>query len=918
MTFEAPQALLLAVPLALLVYKLGRIPAPASYLRWALVPIVTLALARPVIDRGGDQVDLVLVVDRSRSMPQGSDAAAEEILGYAESRRAAGQRVGIVTFGREARVERAPSSEARFSGFQRPVDGEASDLAGALQAAEQLLPESRSARVLVLSDGRATGGDPMAAARRLALRGVPVDYRLLARQEATADVAVLDLEAPASLTSGEAFHLSATVRAASPGTAKYTLVRNGAPIGKGTLQLKGGEQRFTFRDRLEHPGLADYRLVVEGVGDTVPENDTGRAVVRVAGPQRVLLMRPDGKPGVLAQTLRADGLQVQVVPPTFSSLDALEGVSAVVLEDVPAQALGEPAMRVLDLFVRERGAGLVVTGGQRSFGQGGYFRSALEDLLPVSMELRKEQRRTPIALVVALDRSGSMSMATPDGRQKIAVAAEGVVGALTLLSEGDEAAVWVVDERAHEIVPLTPVEKGLDLGTVATIQSEGGGIYVYEALEAAGLQVMQSQKPVKHVLLFADAADSEEPKDYVRLIGDLRAKGVTVSVIGLGTPADQDAALLVDIAARGGGRIYFAESAYALPRLFAQETIEIARAAYVAEPTPLTLSGDLAMLGPVQAELSAPPTVGGYNVTYLRPGAGVAYRTGDDNKAPALALWQRGLGRVAAFCAEVDGPKAATLVGWPGYRALFGKVVRWSMAPPESQDALVRVRRDGHDLAVTVEVAPGQELSAGGASVTLLPGDGVGKPRDAVLRPEGDGRLAAHFTLDASGSYHPVVKLGGKVFKGPPATLPYAPEYEPQPPARGRELLAAMARLTGGVERLSTDGVFDRVPGGPGRTPLAPWLVALALALMVGEVALRRFFFRWQKRAVAPRVDRRREVEARATPPANGAPSTDASLPSDAQAGPQEPPAPKQEEPKPEDVADALATARDRARQRMK
>ena len=40
-------------------------------------------------------------------------------------------------------------------------------------------------------------------------------------------------------------------------------------------------------------------------------------------------------------------------------------------------------MRVLNLFVKERGGGLLMTGGPHSFGQGGYFRSALEELLPV-------------------------------------------------------------------------------------------------------------------------------------------------------------------------------------------------------------------------------------------------------------------------------------------------------------------------------------------------------------------------------------------------------------------------------------------------------------------------------------------------------------------------------------------------------
>ncbi len=74
--------------------------------------------------------------------------------------------------------------------------------------------------------------------------------------------------------------------------------------------------------------------------------------------------------------------------------------------------------------------------------------------------LRKEQWRTPVALVIAMDRSGSMSMATPDGREKVAVAPEGAVGALALLSPGDETAVRVVDSRAHEIVRLTPIEKG--------------------------------------------------------------------------------------------------------------------------------------------------------------------------------------------------------------------------------------------------------------------------------------------------------------------------------------------------------------------------------------------------------------------------------------------------------------------------
>ncbi|MFN7134760.1 MAG: VWA domain-containing protein, partial [Myxococcales bacterium] len=220
------------------------------------------------------------------------------------------------------------------------------------------------------------------------------------------------------------------------------------------------------------------------------------------------------------------------------------------------------SMRVLATSVEERGGGLLITGGPSSFGQGGYHRSPLDPLLPVSMELRPEQRRGSLAMVIAMDRSGSMAAPTADGRTKMALAAEGAVAALQLLGPGDEAGVWVVDEKAHRIVELMPIED-VPLGKVASITSQGGGIYVYEALEATAFEIDQSRKATRHIVLFSDAADSEEPGAYQQLLADLAKKKITVSVIGLGRQSDSDGALLEDIARRGGGRIYFTRPAAA-------------------------------------------------------------------------------------------------------------------------------------------------------------------------------------------------------------------------------------------------------------------------------------------------------------------------------------------------------------------
>ena len=72
-------------------------------------------------------------------------------------------------------------------------------------------------------------------------------------------------------------------------------------------------------------------------------------------------------------------------------------------------------METLASWVENTGSGLAMTGGQKSYGPGGYFKSPLERVMPISMEMRKEHRKMSVAVVVALDRSGSMSM--PHGRR---------------------------------------------------------------------------------------------------------------------------------------------------------------------------------------------------------------------------------------------------------------------------------------------------------------------------------------------------------------------------------------------------------------------------------------------------------------------------------------------------------------------
>src|SRR4030095_12710054 len=115
-----------------------------------------------------------------------------------------------------------------------------------------------------------------------------------------------------------------------------------------------------------------------------------------------------------------------------------------------------------------------------------YYRSQLEPILPVSMELRQEHRKLALAIVVAMDRSGSMGASAGGGKTKMDLANIAAVQVLDLLSPMDEFGVIAVDSSPHTIVNLKAPENVSELREeILRIDSGGGGIFIYEALSAA-------------------------------------------------------------------------------------------------------------------------------------------------------------------------------------------------------------------------------------------------------------------------------------------------------------------------------------------------------------------------------------------------------------------------------------------------
>ena len=850
--FLFPELLLLLVPLLVVYWWRARASAPGGVVRIAVLVLITLVAAIPLAPIGGKGIDVVIVADLSRSMPSDSRARVLEIVKLVEQERAGGDRVGIVTFGREARAERLPEEFGEAGVFMQEVDSDGTDLGSAITLASTLIPRGRPGRLIVLSDGEANGTPVAAAAHEASARGLPIDYRAFNRGDA-ADLAVESLDLPGTVDEREPFQFTATVRTDRSVQSDAVLLRDGVEVARTSRTFQPGSTQLTFRDLVDRPGVARYRLQLTAKGDRVPENNLGDAAVRVEAPATILLVNASGHPDNFARALEAGKLRVVTVAPSAMPKDLADLASyrAIVLDNVSADQVGPQGLGTLARFATDLGGGLLVTGGKASFGVGGYFKSELDPHLPVTMEIKNEHRKLSLAMAVVLDRSGSMAAPAGDGRTKMDLANGGTCAAIDTLGPFDEVAVIAVDSAAHLITPLTSArDKEKICDQVLRIQSMGGGIFTYTALVTAAQQVQESTKGTRHIVLFADAADAEEPGEYQRLLARLEPLGITVSVIGLGSETDSDAAFLKDIAERGKGRIHFTSSADDLPRLFAQEAITVARSSFVTEPTGARALADMVLLGELPA--SGFPSLDAYNLTYLRPGATMGAVTTDEYNAPVLAFWHRGLGRIAALTAEVDGEYSRRLNSWSGFQGFTIGLGRWLLGGEPPSGVQASIERQGGQGIVRVELDPGRVRGGAGdvraATATIVtPGTDASIPSQKLpLSWVGDHTLEGRFALQKEGTYLGAVQLaGGDVLALSPLSLPYSPEFEPRlDPEEGRKTLAEVARVSGGAERTTWSDAFN-VRGLRHREvrDLVIPLTLMLLLLHVGEIAGRRLLW---------------------------------------------------------------------------
>ena len=805
---------------------------------------VLLALLGISFKLGSSGTATVFVVDLSDS----NGEHLEEMEGYLRRTVAdmpSHNVYGIVTFGKDALVEQFLSSEKHYAGLMTVPERTATNFEDAVSRALTLIPGGYNGRLVVLTDGKETGGDIRRMAQALSASRAEF-LTLVYEDEETPDAYIDNVTLPAYLHPGDKYSVTVLVESNYDTDAVIELYNGSQMAAANEVHLNKGSNRFVFsqqvRDDKSSNAMEILRAQVRAVGDTCPENDVYNAYSVVEAAPRVLVIsgRNTNVSGFTA-ALNAAGCDYSAVSALNApgSIDAMLEYKSIILVDTYIDDLPAGFLENLETYVKDYGCGFVCCGGEDSFALGGYRDTVLETVLPVDMELRGVDEKPSMAMVMVIDRSGSMSgSAFGSDVSNLDVAIRAATVAVDNLRDSDYVGVLTFDDQYHWQVELTLADDRTDIKDSIKEINEGGGTTIKPALQEAYRVISQSDASVKHVVLLTDGMG--ETTDFSDVVKAYTGSGITLSTVAVGDGSDIK--LLERLANNCGGRYYYSDVSSDIPKIFAQEVF-LGGDSYIQNGNfALSVRGGHELTSNLFTE--GWPLLYGY-VSATPKTASSSIISSAEKDDPILTVWQYGLGRTVAWNSDVTGEWSGAFVGKEDYVQLWKRIVDYSTGNANMGEDRVNVVTAGEETQVVYQTGN----YGGDTEILATVIDPEGNAEEVKLHATAPGTYETSLPTTDTGLYHFNIRRmeGGEIqnYMTTAAAVQFSYEYKFDVSA------APYLSFVQQYGRLITpeENIWTHITNSAGeKRSLTNWLLGLAVCLFLADVAMRRFQYvpRWR------------------------------------------------------------------------
>ncbi len=798
---------------------------------------VLLALLGLKIRLGSSQTATVFVVDLSDSNEEHLEEA-KDYLQKTISQMPAGNVHGIVTFGKNAVVEQFLTAERHFGGLMTLPEKTATNFEDAISRALTLASGDYSKRLVVLTDGKETRGDIQGMAQALAASHAEF-LTLLYENEEMPDAYVGNVLLPSYLHPGDKYSVTVVVESNYDTDAVVTLYNGSRQMAANKVHLDKGSSRFVFEAQVdagaESGMMENLRVQVQAEGDTCQENDFFNAYSVVETPPRILVISSrDSNIAGFASVLKAAGCDYSLVS-TRNAPDNINDMldyKSIILVDTYIDDLPSGFLENLETYVKDYGCGFVCCGGENSFALGGYRDTVLETVLPVDMQLRSMNELPSMAMVMVIDRSGSMTgQAGVLGASNLDVAIRAATVAVDNLQDTDYVGVLTFDDKFSWQVELRQADDKAAIKEEIKKISDGGGTTIKPSLREAGRVLSESDVSVKHVVLLTDGMG--ETSNFNDVIDVYTDNKITLSTVAVGSGADKT--LLKRLADKCGGRYYYSDESSDIPRIFAQEVF-LGGDSYIQ-------NGAFSLSVQSGHELTNSLFSDGWPVVYgniaaTPKTASSPVIVAGEKADPVLTVWQYGLGRTVAWNSDVTGEWTGAFAGQEDYVQLWKRIADYSTGNANMGEDSVNVVTAGEQT--TVDYQTDDYGSTTGIEVTMIDPDG--NTTEEKLHAAAPGKYTIDLPTSQAGLYHFNIRRmeDGQIqnYMTTAAAVQFSDEY------KFDVTTDSYLKFVEQYGKLITkeDPVWTRISTGAKEGyPLTNWLLALAVILFLADVAMRRF-----------------------------------------------------------------------------
>lgn len=811
-------------------------------LRSLLLLLVALAMCEPRVAFPTWREHVIWLIDVSHSMGENACEKLPELLKSHEWKGGKPDRQSWMAFGKN--VVQIPSTTPPSADQlgQLQVQRDATRLTHALSMAQASFPPGYSKRIILVSDGADTTSNAheqssyQAISASLHSAGIRVDF-LPYEQAQLPEVLVEDLRVSQQTSENTPVEINVSIRASEEGPATLNLFQNGVRFASREVTLKQGLNSFTTSHLPQgQQRLITYTAEVHARQDTLTQNNHYTQISLRKGHPKVLILTDDTRTArPLTWALKTQGIELDARPveaaPT--TLYELQNYDCLILDNVPATSLTMSQQRLIASYTQDFGGGLLMLGGDQSFGMGGYAQSPIGEVLPVKSQFEKEEEKPSLAISLVIDRSGSM------GGIKMEMAKDAALAALELLSPSDFISVIAFDSTPLIVVPLQPVSDTNAIEDKIKRIQPSGGTNISPAMSEAYDQLSTNGAKIKHVILLTDGMSAPGP--FYELTTRMNQELITVSTVAVGNGSDVN--LLRQISQWGNGRFYFTNDPHNIPQIFAKETMAASRSGIEEYPFSVYPLRPAEFLGGINWKEA--PYLLGHARTTLKPTADAWL--GSENGEIILATWRHGLGQVAAFTSDARNRWASEWLQWKGFGIFWGQLIRTLMRTEKDMNSSLELIKEGDSCRIRFTTLDGNDSfqSEGSASATMISPDGerLETPLELVepgvweasVPREKEGIYSIKAALQKDG--HILNSSTGALTWGYPKEFRYRHRNEPL------EALASLVDATGGEIIDDSRQLQRQSRYVKSMLDLWPWLLSLAAFILVADVAARRLRF---------------------------------------------------------------------------